>query len=439
MRGVRRGPRRGPGRASTTTSSTSAGTRCWRCGWSAGSGRCSARSCRCGRCSRRRPPAGLAGAAGRGRAGRGRRWRPRPRPERVPLSFAQQRLWFLAQLEGPSADLQHPGGGAAGRRPGRRRRWRRRCATWSAGTRCCAPSSPPPTGEPYQQVLRPGRAGLGAAGRPRSRRGGAGRRGGRGGRGQRVRPGRARCRCGRGCSRAGPDEHVLVLVHAPHRRRRLVDGAAGPGPVGGVRGPAGRAGRRGGRRCRCSTPTTRSGSGSCSATRTTRAACWPARWPTGGRRWPGRREELALPADRPRPAVRQLPRAHACRWTSRPRCTGSWPRWPGTQGVTLFMVVQAALAVLLSRLGAGHRHPGRRRRSPGGPTRRSMTWSGSSSTRWCCAPTCPATRRSRELLGRVRESRPGRARAPGRAVRAAGGGAGPGPVAGPPPAVPGAC
>ena len=32
-----------------------------------------------------------------------------------------------------------------------------------------------------------------------------------------------------------------------------------------------------------------------------------------------------------------------------------------------------------------------------------MTWSGSSSTRWCCARTCPGIRRSRELLGRVRE------------------------------------
>ena len=87
--------------------------------------------------------------------------------------------------------------------------------------------------------------------------------------------------------------------------------------------------------------------------RTTRAACWRGQVEYWRAALAGLPEELALPADRPRPAVRQLPRARGAGCRSRPGCTGSWRSWPAAHGVTLFMVVQAAVAVLLSRLGAG--------------------------------------------------------------------------------------
>ena len=65
------------------------------------------------------------GCTAAGQARRGCRWLRAGRTGRVPLSFAQQRLWFIAQLEGPSAIYNNLVALRLEGDPGRRRAWRR--------------------------------------------------------------------------------------------------------------------------------------------------------------------------------------------------------------------------------------------------------------------------------------------------------------------------
>ena len=170
----------------------------------------------------------------------------------------------------------------------------------------------------------------------------------------------------------------------PHRRRRLVPGAAAARPGRRLRGPAGAA-HRPGSRCRCSTPTTRCGSAPCSATRRRRAGR-PAARASGARHWPACRRRPpargpAAPAVAPHrgataPFALDAGAADAARRAGPARAAPPCSWW-----------LQAAPAALLSR-SAPAGHPARHARR--GPRRRGSwtTWSASSSTPWCCAPTC---------------------------------------------------
>ena len=239
------------------------------------------------------------------------------------------------------------------------RRWPPRCATWSGGTRCCARSSRVADGQPCQRMLdadeisRTGRWPMAAVARGRScawpwLQAAA----------VSVRPGRRGSAAGHGCSRLADRMSTCWCWWC----------TTSPATAGRWRRWRGTCRRRT-RRARPAGPEWQP-----LPVQYADYALWqrellgaeddpdsravPPGRRTGAPRWPGCRRSWSC---RSTGRARRWPRHRGGR--RRVRGAGRGARaaargWRGPQGVTLFMVLQAALAVLLSRLGPA-RHPDR--------------------------------------------------------------------------------
>ncbi len=279
---------------------------------------------------------------------------PRPRPDRMPLSFAQQRLWFLAQVEGPSATYNLPiavrlGGDldtaalatALGDVIGRHEVLRT--------------VFPAERGQPWQRVLGSGAA---APELPVSEVAEADLAGAVAGLAtepfdlQAEQPLRARL------LRTGPAEHVLVVV---------LHHIAGDGWSMGILARdvsvayaarhAKAEGQAGGREPDWDPLAVQYADyalwqrellgdpGDPRSLQAAQAGYWR-------RMLAGAPAELALPATRPRPAVASHA-GHGAALNVPAGVHAALAAVARARGVTMFMVVQAAVVVLLARLGAG--------------------------------------------------------------------------------------
>ena len=152
--------------------------------------------------------------------------------------------------------------------------------------------------------------------------------------------------------------------------------------------PAGAPGRRpAGRRCRCSMSITRCGSGRSWVIWPTATARSPRSWPTGSRPWPGCPSGWCCPPIGP---IRRWPitAAPGWRWTGRRSCSSRLPGWLVSTTRPVSWWCRPPWRCCWPRSA-----PARRwrwgSRSPGGATRRSMSWWGFSSTPWCCGSRWP--------------------------------------------------
>ena len=143
--------------------------------------------------------------------------------------------------------------------------------------------------------------------------------------------------------RTGPEEHVLLLLVHHIAADEWSDAPLSRDLATAYeRSACGRL-RRSGRRCRCSTRITPCGSGNSTGT---------SRRPTGSRRWLGLPEELSLPTDRSRP-LDPVGSGGEARFALDAELTDRLRAVASEHGVTMFMVLHAAVAALLHRLGAG--------------------------------------------------------------------------------------